>query len=142
MDRNRVNSGDRKRQGPAVVHCAGLSRAPRRDVIGTGGTSGALEPGREHRRDNASLWWPLPEPRPASGPSHRSFSEGISSFSALLFCSTTTCSPSHMDFLQSKFLTPFPAKLSLSRRCRWFSPGPEFSESELSYLLIGARDVT
>lgn len=62
MDRNRVNSGDRKRQGPAVVHCAGLSRAPRRDVIGPGGTSGALEPGREHRRDNARQW-PLPGPR-------------------------------------------------------------------------------
>lgn len=57
------NSGDRKRQGPAVVHCAGLSRAPCREVIGTGSTGGALETGREHRRGNASLWRPLPGPR-------------------------------------------------------------------------------
>ena len=75
----------------------------------------------------------------ASGASHRSLSEGTSPFSALLFCSATTCSASHMDFLQSRFLTPFPAKLSLSRRYLWFSPGPEFSESELSYLLIGCK---
>lgn len=75
----------------------------------------------------------------ASGPSHRSLSEGTSSFSALSFCSATTCSASHMDFLQSRFLTPVPARLSLSRRCLWFSTDPEFSESELSYLLIGCK---
>lgn len=63
MDGYRVNSGDRKRQGMAEVHCAGLSRAPWREVIGTAGTGGALETGREHRRDNASLWQPLPGPR-------------------------------------------------------------------------------
>ena len=64
MDGNRVNSGDMKRQRMAEVHCTGLSRAPWREVIGTGGTGGALGTGRENRRDNASLWRPLPGPRP------------------------------------------------------------------------------
>lgn len=60
------NSGDRKRQGPAVVHCAGLSRAPCREVIGTGAQVGPWRLG-EHRRHKASLWRPLSGPRLLQG---------------------------------------------------------------------------
>ena len=47
----------------------------------------------------------------------------------------------HLTWIFSSrgFLTPVPARLSLSRRCLWFSTDPEFSESELSYLLIGCK---
>ena len=86
-DGNRVNSDDRTRQGRAVVHRAGLGRAPWREVIGIEGHHGALEPEREHRRDIAGLWLSLSQGHnAASGLSHLSFSEGTSSFSTLGCC--------------------------------------------------------
>lgn len=50
------NSGDRKRQGPAVVHCAEPEQSTMQEVIGTGGTRWGLRRlGESTRRSNASL---------------------------------------------------------------------------------------
>lgn len=143
-DGNRVNSDDRTRQGRAVVHRAGLGRHRGGRWLALRGTMGpwSLRESTEGTLQVSGGHFPRAKMLLQGFPISHSVRAPLPSppWVVVLLCYHLLCIL-HGFFLQLGFLISFPVKLSLSRRCLWFSPTPEVSESELSYLLIGARDV-
>lgn len=91
------------------------------------------------QKGNASLWRPLRATTLLQGLPIAHSSEAP--LPSLPCCSALPPLAPHLTWIFSSrgFDSPLLARLSLSRRCLWFSPDPEFSESELSYLLIGCK---
>lgn len=130
--------GDRKgRDGGPFMS---LSRGTCRELIGTGSTGGALETGERAQKGQCQSQAALPGPRlcfrglPIAHSRQRHLF-----FSALLFCSATTCSISHGFSPVEVFDSPSLPGWVCQKKMPLVLSDPEFSESELSYLLIGCK---